>query len=162
MKDQFIYLMFVGWYIKPLKRYLKKTEPILQCWIIFVFLSYVQFVNELKSYYCAIHLFFKGYLFGFLNSDAVNICNLFNEKLQWTVPTHTINGWSAYNKWKCHHSLAINAWIIFKNLCSFPSATFNSALWFKFYSKWMAIFNYCSSVLWEIVTIMINSHMENN
>lgn len=93
----------------------------------------------------------------FFNSGSVNLCNLFNEKNQWSVSPYTINGWAAYKKWKCHHSLAISAWIIFKNLHTLLSAAFNFALWLKLYSKWMAIFNYCGSILWEIVTIVINS-----
>lgn len=103
---------------------------------------------------CSLFIF---QLIFFSNSDVVNLCNLFNEKLSWTVSLHTINVWAAYNKWKCHHGLAIRAWIIFKNLHSFLSAAFNFVLWFKLYSKWMAIFNYCNSALWEIVTIVINS-----
>lgn len=101
--------------------------------------------------------FSVDFFFFFINSDAVNLCNMFNEKLQWTVSPHTITGWAAYNKLKCHRGLAISAWIVFRNLHSFLSAAFKFALRFKFYSKWMAIFNYCSSVLWEIATIVINS-----
>lgn len=96
------------------------------------------------------------FLFFFLNSGSVNLCNLLNEKNQWSVSPYTINGWAAYYKWKCHHSLAISAWNIFKNLHTFLSVAFNFALWLKLYSKWMAIFNYCGSVLWEFVTIVIN------
>lgn len=95
-----------------------------------------------------------------LRSDAANLCNLFNKKLWWTVWPHTITGWATYNKWRCHHSLTISARIVFKSLHSFLSATFNFTPWFKLYSKWMAIFNYCRSVLWEIVAVMINSPYE--
>lgn len=136
--------------------YIKNWADFTEYWIIFLCFSYVQFFSALKLYHCAIYLLSRLFLFLF-NSDAVNLCNLFNEKLQWTVSPHTINGWAACNKWKCHHGLAISAWIILKNLHSFLSAAFNFALWFKLYSKWMAIFNYCRRVLWEIVTIVINS-----
>lgn len=97
------------------------------------------------------------YSWFFFKSGSVNLCNLFNEKNQWSVSLYTINGWAAYNKWKCHHSLAISAWIIFKTLHTFLSAAFNFALWLKLYWKWMAIFNYYGTTLWGIVTILSNS-----
>lgn len=161
MKDQLylfdVWALFI-WclWADILNLYLKKNwANFIEYWIIAVFLLYI--VCQWVKIILLCNLFIFQLIFFFLNSDAVNLCNLFNEKLQWTVSPHTINGWAAYNKWKCHRGLAISAWIIFKNLHSFLSAAFNLSLWFKLYSKWMAIFNYCSSVLWEIVTIVINS-----
>lgn len=89
----------------------------------------------------------------------VNLCNLLNEKLRWTVSLYTISGWVDYNKWKCHHCLAISLCIISNHLEPLPSAAFKHAGLFKLYLKRGSIQLLVSS-LCEIVTIMTNSPYE--
>lgn len=96
------------------------------------------------------------------NLAPVNLCNVFNEKLQWTVSPLTINGWAVYNKWKCHDCLAISLWIISNHLKPLPSTAFKHAGWFKLHLKWEAIFNYLGLHCVELSPLWLTALMKNN